>query len=221
MNDLKIFSYLGNDVRTIVRNNETWFVLKDVCGALDLSNSTWVANRLDEDELSQTKLMDSIGRKQETIIVNESGLYNVILRSDKPEAKRFKKWITSEVLPAIRKHGLYATEDVVRLSLENPSYMIELLTNYQAEREARKQTEKQLEEKTIQLDVNSKWFTVKRIAKLNNEHWKSFNNWRALKNTSNFLGYDVKKIFDANYGQVNAYHKDVWKHVYGGYLNFS
>lgn len=218
INDLKIFSYLGNDVRTIVKNNETWFVLKDVCDVLRLKNTTHVANRLDDDEVTTS---DVGGLSGIVNIINESGLYNVILRSDKPEAKRFKKWVTSEVLPAIRKHGLYATEDVVKLSLENPSYMIELLTNYQAEKEARKRTEKQLEEKTIQLDVNSKWFTVKRVAFLNNKHWKQFSNWKALKETSNFLGYEVVKVFDANYGQVNSYHADVWKHVYGGNLIFA
>ena len=69
INDLKIFDYNGNNVRTIQKNNETWFILKDVCDVLDLSNPTWVANRLDEDELSLTKVMDSIGRNQEMIII--------------------------------------------------------------------------------------------------------------------------------------------------------
>lgn len=216
-NDLQIFDYLGNSVRTIIKNNETWFVLKDVCNILEITNSTVVANRLDNDERAKFKL----GRQGVTNIINESGLYNVILRSDKPEAKRFKKWVTSEVLPSIRKRGLYATEDVIKLSLENPSYMIELLTNYQKEQEVRKKTEKQLEEKTIQLDASSKWFTVKRIAKLNNKNWKYFNNWRVLKNTSGILGYEIKKVFDANYGEVNAYHIDVWKHEFGGNLKFS
>lgn len=218
--DLQIFDYLGNSIRTINKNNEPWFVLKDVGNVLDIKNTAQVANRLDEDEKGICSI-DTLGGNQNFIIINESGLYTVILRSDKPEAKKFQKWVTKEVLPSIRKHGLYATEDIVKLSLENPSYMIELLTNYQKEQEARKKIEKQLEEKTIQLDVNGKWFTVKRIAKLNNKNWKYFNNWRVLKNTSGILGYDVKKVFDANYGEVNAYHVDVWKHEYGGNLKFS
>lgn len=107
MNNIQIFKYENNDVRTVEMNGEPWFVLKDVCGVLGLSNHKVTAQRLDRDEVSQTYLIDSIGRKQETTVINESGLYSVILRSDKPEAKPFRKWVTSEVLPSIRKNGGY------------------------------------------------------------------------------------------------------------------
>lgn len=107
MNNMQIFKYENNDVRTVEMNDEPWFVLKDVCGVLGLSNHKVTAQRLDRDEVSQTYLTDSIGRKQETTVINESGLYSVILRSDKPEAKPFRKWVTSEVLPSIRKNGGY------------------------------------------------------------------------------------------------------------------
>ena len=107
MNELQVFCYQGNEVRTVEVNGEPWFVLKDVCAVLGLSTPARVAERLDSDEVSQTHLTDSLGREQETTIINESGLYNVILRSDKPEAKPFRKWVTSEVLPSIRKTGSY------------------------------------------------------------------------------------------------------------------
>lgn len=107
MNEMKIFDYHGNTVRTVERDGEPWFVLKDVCAVLGLSTPARVAERLDSDEVSQTHLTDSLGREQETTIVNESGLYNVLLRSDKPEAKPLRKWVTSEVLPSIRKTGSY------------------------------------------------------------------------------------------------------------------
>lgn len=107
MNNIQIFKYENNDVRTVEMNGEPWFVLKDMCGVLGLSNHKVTAQRLDRDEVSQTYLTDSIGRKQETTVINESGLYSVILRSDKPEAKPFRKWVTSEVLPSIRKNGGY------------------------------------------------------------------------------------------------------------------
>ena len=107
MNNIQIFKYENNDVRTVEMNGEPWFVLKDVCGVLGLSNDKVTAQRLERDEVSQTYLTDSIGRKQETTVINESGLYSVILRSDKPEAKPFRKWVTSEVLPSIRKNGGY------------------------------------------------------------------------------------------------------------------
>ncbi len=107
MNELQVFCYQGNEVRTVEVNGEPWFVLKDVCAVLGLGSAHKVADRLDEDERNQIPLTDSLGREQETTIINESGLYNVILRSDKPEAKPFRKWVTSEVLPSIRKTGSY------------------------------------------------------------------------------------------------------------------
>lgn len=107
MNELKIFDYAGNQVRTIQKDGEPWFVLKDVCAVLGLGTPKRVAERLEEDEVSQTHFIDSIGRRQATMIINESGLYHVILRSDKPEAKPFRRWVTSEVLPSIRRTGGY------------------------------------------------------------------------------------------------------------------
>jgi anti-repressor protein len=110
MTDLSIYTYEGNEVRTVQIDGETWWVLKDVCDVLGLTNPTVVASRLDEDEVTKLDLGSLSG---EAIIINESGLYNVIIRSDKPEAKPFRRWVTHEVLPAIRKHGIYATSDVI------------------------------------------------------------------------------------------------------------
>lgn len=111
MNKIQIFNYNSSEVRTIQKEGEPWFVLKDVCEVLGMSNSRMVAERLDGDEVSRTYITDSLGRQQHTTIINESGLYNVILRSDKPEAKPFRKWITSEVLPTIRKTGGYVSNE--------------------------------------------------------------------------------------------------------------
>lgn len=97
------FRYNGKQVRTVEQNGTVWWVLVDVCRILDIRNTTDVARRLDEDERSRFNL----GRQGETWIVNESGLYSVLLRSDKPEAKPFKRWVTHEVLPSIRKTGQY------------------------------------------------------------------------------------------------------------------
>lgn len=108
MNDLQIFNYESNEVRTIMRDGEPWFCLLDVCRVLDLSSPHKVAERLDRDELTGIKVRSG-GQTREITFINESGLYNVILRSDKPEAKPFRKWVTSEVLPAIRKTGTYST----------------------------------------------------------------------------------------------------------------
>ena len=103
MNDIQIFNYNSSEVRTIQTDGEPWFVLRDVCNVLGISHVKDTADRLDQDEVGQTEVIDSLGRKQTATIINESGLYNVILRSDKPEAKPFRKWVTSEVLPTIRR----------------------------------------------------------------------------------------------------------------------
>lgn len=110
-NQLKVFNYNTNEVRMVEKNGEPWFVLKDVCKVLDLTTPKRVAERLELDEVSLTHIIDSIGRKQEILTINESGLYSVILRSDKPQAKLFRKWVTSEVLPTIRKTGSYAIKE--------------------------------------------------------------------------------------------------------------
>ena len=107
MNELQIFNYNTHQVRTVERDGEPWFVLKDVCAVLGISHITDTAKRMDEDEVGQTEVIDSMGRSQSTYVINESGLYNVILRSDKPEAKPFRRWVTSEVLPSIRRTGGY------------------------------------------------------------------------------------------------------------------
>ena len=103
MNDLTVWNYENTEVRTIVKDGTPWWVLKDVCVILELTNPTVVANRLEEDERAKFNL----GRQGETIIINESGLYSLILRSDKPKAKDFRRWVTHEVLPAIRQTGSY------------------------------------------------------------------------------------------------------------------
>ena len=151
MNEIKIFEYRPTNVpfplvvRTIQKDGEPWFVLKDVCQVLGISNHKMTAQRLDKDEVSQTDLTDSLGRQQETTIINESGLYNVILRSDKPEAKPFRKWVTSEVLPTIRRHGMYATPDTVEKMLADPDTTIKLLETIKQERAARLALEAQAE----------------------------------------------------------------------------
>ena len=103
MNEMQVFKYEDNEVRTVERNGEVWWVLADVCRVLDIKNPTDVRKRLDEDERARFNL----GRQGEANIISESGLYKVILRSDKPEAKKFKRWVTHEVLPSIRQTGAY------------------------------------------------------------------------------------------------------------------
>lgn len=137
MNELQIFSYNGNEVRTIQKDGEPWWVLKDVCNVLDLSDTNKTAERLDVDELTRIKFVTG-GQNREMLCINESGLYNVILRSDKPEAKPFRKWVTSEVLPSIRKHGAYMTPETLEQAILNPDMMIKLCTALKDEQDKNK-----------------------------------------------------------------------------------
>lgn len=117
MNELQTFTYNQTQVRTIDKAGELWFVLADVCRVLGISNYRDTAARLDEDERVSVRV-DTLGGKQKMVAVNESGLYNVILRSDKPQAKPFRKWVTAEVLPAIRKTGQYNAVPKANKALE-------------------------------------------------------------------------------------------------------
>lgn len=132
MNNLQTFNFNNQPVRTVRLNNQPYWVLKDVCDVLELSNPTAVANRLEDDERAKFNL----GRQGEATVITESGLYAVILRSDKPNAKEFRKWVTSEVLPAIRKHGAYATPETIEQMINNPDFTIQLLTELKKERES-------------------------------------------------------------------------------------
>ena len=136
MNDLQVFTYSGNEVRTVQKNGEPWFVLKDVCDILSLTDTNKISTRLDQDELTRIKFVSG-GQSREMICINESGLYNVILRSDKPEAKPFRKWVTSEVLPSIRRTGGYIAgqENLTPEELMAKALMVAQKTL--AEREAR------------------------------------------------------------------------------------
>jgi len=110
MNSVVTFNFESNMIRTITQNNEPWFVLADICKVLDLSTASKVADRLDNDEKG-VSLIHTLGGKQKMTVVSESGLYAVIMRSDKPQAKTFRKWVTSEVLPTIRKTGGYINNE--------------------------------------------------------------------------------------------------------------
>lgn len=134
MNDLQIFKYQDSEVRTVELNGEPWFVLKDVCGILSIGNVSDVYTRLDADEKGVGQI-DTLGGRQNMNIINESGLYNVILRSDKPEAKPFRKWVTAEVLPTIRKHGAYMTPETLQAAILNPDTMIQLCQQLKAEQD--------------------------------------------------------------------------------------
>ncbi|MFQ8774917.1 MAG: phage antirepressor KilAC domain-containing protein [Finegoldia magna] len=145
MNDLQIFknSEFG-EIRTVTKNNEPWFIATDVCSALDISNTSQALTRLDDDEKNTIILNEGIGNPNKSI-VSEYGLYNLILASRKKEAKKFKRWITHEVIPSIRKHGAYMSSEVIEKTLSDPDYLIRLATNLKEEKAKRALAEAQIE----------------------------------------------------------------------------
>ena len=136
MNEMQTFVYSGAEVRTVQKDGVPWFVLKDVCGVLGISKYRDVAERLDPDERGPVRV-DTLGGSQEMTCISESGLYNVILRSDKPEAKPFRKWVTAEVLPAIRRSGGYIAGQNDLSPAELMAKALKVAEHTLAERDAR------------------------------------------------------------------------------------
>jgi len=161
MDSIQIFQ---NDqfgqIRTAGTNDNPLFCLTDVCKILDLA-STDVVRRLDDGVVSNHPIIDSLGRTQQANFVNEDGLYDVILDSRKPEAKPFRKWVTSEVLPSIRKHGAYATDVTIEKIINDPQFGIDLLIALRDEKTKRVEAEKTV---SILTHVN-KTYTCTEVAK--------------------------------------------------------
>ena len=130
---LQAFKFEGSNVRTVTINDEAYFVAADVTSILGLTNTTVALSRLDDDERSKFNL----GRQGEANVVNEYGLYELIIASRKPEAHKFKRWITHDVLPTIRKHGAYMTPAKIEEVLTDPDTIIKLATQLKQEREGR------------------------------------------------------------------------------------
>ena len=159
MNELQIFNYNGNEVRTIQKDGEPWWVLKDVCEIFGETNYRRVSGRLDEDEKGVSQI-NTPGGLQSMTVINEAGLYTTLFAMQPEKArgvteeyvqqrqeqlKSFRKWVTSEVLPSIRKHGAYMTPQKIEEVLLNPDTIIKLATNLKAEREKRMELERQAE----------------------------------------------------------------------------
>lgn len=135
MNELQIFKNKDfGEIRTTVINNEPYMCLVDICKILDLGQASRVKARLNQDGVTTSKVIDSLGREQAASFINESNLYKVIFQSRKPEAEKFTEWVTGEVLPAIRKHGGYLTNKKIEEVLTDPDTIIKLATDLKRER---------------------------------------------------------------------------------------
>ena len=143
MNEVQVFNFKDSEVRTLLINNEPYFVGKDVASILGYSNPRKaLADHVDDEDKGVTKC-DTLGGVQELTVINESGLYSLVLSSKLPKAKEFKKWVTSEVLPSIRKHGAYMSADTLEKALTSPDFLIKLATELKNEKEKRAELENQ------------------------------------------------------------------------------
>ena len=225
MNELKIFK--NNDfgeIRTVTINGEPHFVGKDIAEILEYQNGSRDINRhVDPEDRIKTMVFDG-NQDKETILINESGLYSLILSSKMPKAKKFKRWVTSEVLPEIRKTGSYTKapksfKEALFLAYKQKE-QIEELERKKAwignKREAQamntaSQKSKEVKKLQVALDLEMSFATVKKVEKMTGRKY----NWRNLKKYCQDAGLGWNKAFDANYGSVNSYPIEAWKNVYG------
>lgn len=150
MNNIEIFKNAEfGEVRTLTIDDKPYFVGKDVAEILGYSNSRKaIADHVDEEDKNTVTIRDGKGNPNQTVI-NESGLYSLILSSKLPTAKKFKHWITAEVIPSIRKHGAYMTEQTIEQALTNPDFLIQLATQLKTEKEKNKSLEVKVSALTV------------------------------------------------------------------------
>lgn len=147
MNELQNFNFEGNEVRTVLINDEPYFVGKDIADVLGYSNSRKaLIDHVDEEDKNTVTIRDGNKGNPNQVVINESGMYSLVLSSKLPNAKKFKHWVTNEVLPSIRKHGAYLTDEKIEEALLNPDTIISLATQLKNEREGRLIAEQQVKE---------------------------------------------------------------------------
>lgn len=147
MNELQNFNFEGNEVRTVLINDEPYFVGKDIADVLGYSNSRKaLIDHVDEEDKNTVTIRDGNKGNPNQVVINESGMYSLVLSSKLPNAKKFKRWVTNEVLPSIRKHGAYMTDEKIEEALLNPDTIINLATQLKEEREGRLIAEQQVKE---------------------------------------------------------------------------
>lgn len=144
-NEIAIFkNEQFGEVRTVLINDEPYFSLSDVCKVLEIKNSRDAKTRLNLNGVGSTDIIDNMGRHQQMDFINEANLYKLVFQSRKPEAQKFADWVTEEVLPSIRKHGAYMTEQTLEQALTDPEFLIKLATQLKEEKEKNKKLETDL-----------------------------------------------------------------------------
>lgn len=200
MNEITSWNYEGAEVRTVQIDGEPWFVLADICRELEISHVKDTATRIDEDDLGQTEVIDRMGRSQKVWIINESGLYTVILRSDKPQAKPFRKWVTSVVLPSIRKTGSYSVQQPN--NFENLSPQLQVLIQMETRQ---KQIEaRQAEQATALAGLEQKLQNTCEVIALDKTAWRK---------DSEHLINKIARATGEGYGGIRLVYEEIYRSI--------
>ena len=213
MNNIIPFEYESYDIRVVTDNEgEPWWIASDICTVLELSNPTEAIRGLDDDEKSTLRISEG---GPERNIINEPGLYSLIIRSNKPQARKFKRWITHEVLPSIRKTGNYEVGNVSELDLIIQSAQaMKKIEVRQIEHDNRLQV---LEAKQHQNSGETGYWTISAWCRLNNLTLSmddAKRKGRLASRLSAQWGVSVSKVPDERFGSVNSYREDVLDEVF-------
>ena len=216
MNELTVFNNEEfGEIRTVQINEDVWFVGKDIAQALGYSDTRKaVVMHVDEDDKTNCPITDSLGREQDTTVINESGIYALVFGSKLESAKKFKHWITSEVLPQIRKTGTYSVA-------KTPTEMLVIMAQ-ELDKQAKamlevKEDVKRLESKIM--TVPNEYYTVAGYANLKGKRidvTRANQIGRYAANLSRKWGYEIGHVSDARYGTVNSYHMDILRDAFRG-----
>lgn len=213
-------------IRVIDRNGEPWFIAADACAPVGVSNVSDVLSRLDEDEKDLIDLADVVGRKVKLWAINEAGLYSMILTSRKPEAKAFKRWITHDVLPAIRKTGAYIAPVVASMTsldlaeailanLREQERRLSVVQEVQVEQDQRLSD---IEVRQTAIERGAEYFTITGFARKHSirvDNTKAQSLGKYASRYSRKHGYPIGEAPDVRHGTVGTYHTDVLRAVFG------
>ena len=214
MSELEIFDFNGAQVRTVLIDGNPWWVAKDVCDVLEISNPSDVMTRLDEADLGTTEVRSG-GQNRKMNMVNESGLYDLILDSRKPQAKAFRKWITAEVVPSIRKTGSYVAAPATQLDILAAA--VATLQEQERRTQALEVETKAISAKVAAIEGAHNWFTALGYAINNNYPTDRRSLMSVGKRASAIMrARGVKPVprQDATFGQVNTYPVDVLEEAF-------
>nr|BDD46987.1 hypothetical protein 5 [Desulfobacteraceae bacterium] len=212
MNNIIPFNYNSHRIRVIRdKNGQPWWIAKEICEILDLSNVSMVVQSLDDDERSKFNL----GRQGDAWLINEPGLYSLILKSRKPEAKKFKRWITHEVLPAIRKNGKYEVGNLSEIDLIiRSAKALKTIELKQIEHDKRLAS---LEAKSHHNSGQTGYWTITAWCRLNNLKIsldEAMKKGRDAARLSNQWGVEIGKVPDERFGVVNSYREDILEEIF-------